>query len=79
MNLSQSPQPQQRQDMSKWRRRMEANLDLALNYCRAIAARHLTPEQIQYIEESHRRREERIEESTDPEMSDDDDADDEGA
>lgn len=58
--------------MRRWRQRIEANQSLCLNYCRAIAARHLTPEQIADIEAAHKRREEEIEQ-TDPDMADDDD------
>lgn len=58
--------------MSKWRRRMEGNVDLCLNYCRAIAAKHLTQEQLDDIEEAHKRREEEIAQ-TDPDLNGGDD------
>ena len=59
--------------MVKWRRRMEANVDLCLNYCRAIAAKHLSPEQIADMEAAHARKQEEIASgATDPDMSDDD-------
>lgn len=79
MMLAPVPQPIRKLDMAKWRRRMEANVDLCLNYCRAIAAKHLSPEQLADIEAAHRRREEEIAQ-TDPDMADEDDDDDsEGA
>jgi len=70
-----APEPKLRILMAKsrWRRRIEANVDLTLNYCRAIAASHITPEQRADIEAAHTRRMREIDDDTSPEPLDDED------
>jgi hypothetical protein len=61
---------------SRWRRRIEANVDLTLNYCRAIAAMHITQEQRDDIEAAHTKRMQEIDDDTSPEPLDDGDDED---
>ena len=74
-----TPQPKLRILMAKsrWRRRIEANVDLTLNYCRAIAANHVSQEQRDDIELAHAKRMKDIDDDTSPEPLDDSDGDDE--